>query len=216
MKSNRVFALLLALIMLFSLAACGESKVSEESALMEGLENAVNAAKDAEPTPEPTPEPTVLGLWETEIDMSEAMIAKMDESVGGSKSFGEYLHYFAWLLTLELNEDGSYALSFDISKDLDHFKPAVTDYTRDMIIEKLGYEVSDDVIADAIGMSLEDYAQTIVDSMISASQIQSGTYRDEDSKLIWDTGEENPYVLTGDTLLINLSGLGELSFQRIG
>ena len=95
MKRNRILALLLALAMLLSLAACGSKK------------------------------PSVVGLWEAEVDMRDQMVEQMDASVGGSKSFGEYLDSFVWVLTLELREDGSYTLSYDIDREVDAFRSAV-------------------------------------------------------------------------------------------
>ena len=64
MKTKRILALLLALVMLFALAACGESKAAGDSALKESLESAANEAKAeaapaAEAAPEPTPEPGI-------------------------------------------------------------------------------------------------------------------------------------------------------------
>ena len=59
MKRNRIIALLLALVMLFALAACGRKK------------------------------PSVVGLWETEVDMRDQIAEQMDACIGGSRSFGE-------------------------------------------------------------------------------------------------------------------------------
>ena len=186
MKRNRILALLLALVMLLSLAACGSKK------------------------------PSVVGLWEAEVDMRDQMVEQMDASVGGSKSFGEYLDSFVWVLTLELREDGSYTLSYDIDREVDAFRSAVVDYMRDMINEQVGMEVSDELIAQALGMPLEDYAQSIIDAMTDAAESESGVYQNKDGKLIWPDGEESPYVLTEDTLGFAVKALGELSFTRIG
>ena len=77
-------------------------------------------------------------------------------------------------------------------------------------------EVSDELIAQALGMPLEDYAQSIIDAMTDAAESESGVYQNKDGKLIWPDGEESPYVLTEDTLGFAVKALGELSFTRIG
>ena len=187
MKKNRILALLLALAMLFALAACGESK-----------------------------KPSVVGLWEAEVDMRQMMIDEMDKSVGGSISFADYLDSFLWDLTLELAEDGHYTLNYDITRSVEPFKSAVVSYMRDVINSQVGYEVSDDVIAQALGMPLEDYAQTVVDQMISTASTETGGYQDKNGCLIWDNGEQSPYTLTQDTLSFSVKTLGDLSFHRAG
>ena len=170
MKTKRIIALLLLLVMLFALAACGGRK------------------------------PSVVGLWEAEVDMRDQMVEQLDASVGGSKSFGDYLDSFVWVLTLELKENGTYTLGYNIDRDMAAIKAAVVDYMRDMINEQVGMEVSDELI----------------DAMTDAAESESGVYQNKDGKLIWPDGEESPYVLTEDTLGFAVKALGELSFTRIG
>ena len=109
MKTKRIIALLLLLVMLFALAACGGRK------------------------------PSVVGLWEAEVDMRDQMVEQLDASVGGSKSFGDYLDSFVWVLTLELKENGTYTLGYNIDRDMAAFKAAVVDYMRDMINEQVAW-----------------------------------------------------------------------------
>ncbi len=186
MNKKRLIALALALVMLFALAACGAKK------------------------------PSVVGTWKADLDMRGEMVEQMDASVGGSKSFGEYLDSFVWELTLELRDDGSYTLSYNIDRDIANFKSAVVAYMRDMINEQVGSEVSDDLIATALGMPLEDYAQTVVDAMTEVASSESATYKDDGKNLIWENGEKSPYVLTEDTLSFSVETLGQLDFTRIG
>ena len=186
MNKKRLIALALALVMLFALAACGAKK------------------------------PSVVGIWKADLDMRGEMVEQMDASVGGSKSFGEYLDSFVWVLTLELKDNGTYTLSYDISKEMSVFKSAVVDYMRDMINEQVGMEVSDDLIAQALGMSLDEYAQSVIDAMTEAAETESATYRDEKGTLIWEDGAESPYELTEDSLSFSVESLGKLNFKRIG
>lgn len=186
MKTKRIIALLLLLVMLFALAACGGRK------------------------------PSVVGLWEAEVDMRDQMVEQLDASVGGSKSFGDYLDSFVWVLTLELKENGTYTLGYNIDRDMAAFKAAVVDYMRDMINEQVGMEVSDELIAQALGMPLEDYAQSVIDAMTESLETESAPYRDEKGTLIWEDGAQSPYVLTKDTLSFSVETLGELNFKRIG
>ena len=186
MNKKRLIALVLTLVMLFALAACGAKK------------------------------PSVVGTWKADLDMRGEMVKQMDASVGGSKSFGEYLDSFVWVLTLELKQDGTYTLSYDIGKEMGVFKSAVVDYMRDMINEQVGMEVSDDLIAQALGMSLDEYAQSVIDAMTEAAETESATYRDEKGTLIWEDGAESPYELTEDSLSFSVESLGKLDFKRIG
>ena len=96
------------------------------------------------------------------------------------------------------------------------FKSAVVDYMRDMINEQVGMEVSDDLIAQALGMSLDEYAQSVIDAMTEAAETESATYRDEKGTLIWEDGAESPYELTEDSLSFSVESLGKLNFKRIG
>ncbi len=229
---NKTLCLLLVLCLALALAACG----GKESAVKDNISDAVNAAQGQvsaqkpaseptpeptpeptqEPTPEPTPEPTVVGKWETEIDVIDMMIQQLDAQVGGSASFGEYLDSLPWVLSLELTEDGNYTLGYDISRGLEPFKAAVVSYMRDMINEKAGRTVSDEQIAQGLGMPLEDYAAQVADYMTLNAESETATYRDEGGKLIWENGEESPYVLTSDTLTFSVNALGELVFHRVG
>lgn len=188
MKKNvKVLALLLAVAMLLALSACGAAK------------------------------PSVVGKWQAEIDMRAQMIEEMDNSIGGlSFSFGDYLDSYVWVLTMELTKDGRYTLSYDINSGAEGFKAAVVAYMRDAICELAGAEVGDDVITEALGMPLEDYAQMVLDSMNDAAGAESGSYKDKDGKLIWENGEESPYVLSGDTLSFSVQSLGSLRFTRVG
>ena len=183
---KKILCLLLALLMLLSLAACGAKK------------------------------PSVVGVWEADLDMRDQMVEEMDASVGVDLSFGEYLDSFIWTVTLELNKDGTYSLKYDLGKDMDHFVDAVVKYMRDAIIQQAGMEVSDELIAQALGMSLEDYAKMVADQMTEAAAAESGKYKDDGKKLTWENGEESPYELTEDTLSFSVVNLGELNFKRIG
>ncbi len=186
MKAKKLIAALLALTMLLALAACGGSK------------------------------PSVVGLWVADVDMRDQMVQEMDESIGGSKSFGEYLESFVWELTLDLRADGSYTLKYDITKDIGGFKSAVVAYMRDMIAEVAGGEMSDELIAQALGMPLEDYAQTVVDAMTEAAESESANYKDDGKNLIWENGDKSAYTLTADELVFSVETLGELHFKRVG
>ena len=183
---KKILCLFLALLMLFALAACGAKK------------------------------PSVVGVWKADLDMRDQMVEEMDDAIDVDLSFGEYLDSFVWSITLELGKDGSYSLQYDISKEKDHFVDAVVRYMRDAIIRQAGMEVSDDLIAQALGMSLEDYAKMVADQMTEAATAESGTYKDNGKKLTWENGEESPYVLTEDTLSFSVATLGELNFTRIG
>ena len=76
--------------------------------------------------------------------------------------------------------------------------------------------MSDELIAQALGMPLEDYAQSVIDAMTESLETESAAYRDEKGTLIWEDGAESPYELTEDSLSFSVESLGKLDFKRIG
>ena len=88
--------------------------------------------------------------------------------------------------------------------------------TLSQLLNGRNKKVSDEVIAQALQMPLEDYAQTIIDQMLESVASESSTYSDVDGKLVWEDGAESPYTLTADTLEFAVGTLGDLVFHRIG
>ena len=186
---------------------------AEELFISSGKDHAISIAEFYETVEKKN---MLSGIWKAELDMRDRLVEEMDVSVDVDFSFGKYLDSFVWTITLELNEDGTYSLKYDLGKDMDHFVDAVVRYMRDAIIQQVGMEVSDDLIAQALGMSLEDYAKMVADQMTEAATAESGKYKDDGKKLTWENGEESPYELTEDTLSFSVVNLGELNFKRIG
>ena len=225
MKTKRILALLLALVMLFALAACGESKAAGDSALKESLESAANEAKaeaapaaeaapeptpepTSEPTPEPTPEPTLIGEWVCEKDMREMMIEELGSADPDSaKFFNEYMKEFILVMTLELREDGSFSLRPDFSKAQQHVFEAFRSYIDDSL-KAQGITFTDE--------QLDQYAQMAVDQMGLDLDAIEGDYVDENGTLKLADSDPVPYVLTGTTLEFTVEEFGDLKFDRVG
>ena len=209
MKTKRILALLLALVMLFALAACGESKAAGESALKESLESAANEAKaEAAPAAEPTPEPTLIGEWVCEKDMREMMIEELGSADPDSaKFFNEYMKEFILVMTLELREDGTFTLTPDFSKAQQHVYEAFRSYIDDSL-KAQGITFTDD--------QLDQYAQMAVDQMGLDLDAIEGDYVDENGTLKLADNDPVPYVLTGTTLEFTVEEFGDLKFDRVG
>ena len=211
MKRNRILALLLALVMLFALAACGQSKPAEDNALKESLESAANEAKaEAAPAaePEPTPEPTLIGEWTCEKDMRDMMLEEIGTADPESaKFFNEYMKEFILVMTLELREDGTFTLTPDFSKAQQHVYEAFRSYIDDSL-KAQGITFTDD--------QLDQYAQMAVDQMGLDLEAIEGDYVDENGTLKLAESDPVPYVLTGTTLEFTVEEFGDLKFDRVG
>ena len=211
MKRNRILALLLALVMLFALAACGQSKPAEGNPLKESLESAANEAKaEAAPAaePEPTPEPTLIGEWTCEKDMRDMMLEEIGTADPESaKFFNEYMKEFILVMTLELREDGTFTLTPDFSKAQQHVYEAFRSYIDDSL-KAQGITFTDE--------QLDQYAQMAVDQMGLDLDAIEGDYVDENGTLKLADNDPVPYVLTGTTLEFTVEEFGDLKFDRVG
>ena len=223
MKINQILTLLLALVMLFALTACGESKSAGDSALKESIENAAKeaAASDSgaesapasepasepEPAPEPTPEPTLVGTWKCEKDMREMVAGELAADPESAKFFNDYLESFTMYLTLELREDGSFSLQPDLSPAKEQMLTAMRAYLQDAA-KAQGVSFTDD--------QLDQYAQLTADQMDIDIEAVSGSYSEENGILTLGDGGPVPYVLSGDTLEFTVEEFGDLSFSRVG
>ena len=76
-------------------------------------------------------------------------------------------------------------------------------------------DVDDATAASALGMSLEDYALSVLDSMTEAAGDETGTYKNTGEKIEWND-EVNPYTIDGDTMIMDTGDIGSVTFHRVG
>jgi len=192
---KKITALLLALIMLLSLCACGAKK------------------------------PELLGRYENELDVTAAVIFPIDDAIGFTEvegySVADYLpeKKLSFKMVSEFNEDGTYATYIDTAsceKAMEDVKAAIIaslesymfDTYKKMINETglVSIETKEDVAAfiglswdelvrEGFGGDPEVFAGEMVPdaaSMVEASYIE-GNYKAKDGKLYCSEGLENTY-----------------------
>lgn len=190
---KKLFALLLALCMMMALCACGGS--SE----------------------------TIIGSWEGTMDMAQMLVEEVDpgvqQSLGTSISFGDYLKKMPCKFLAEFKADGTYSYQLDGSDSRDLLKTATYDYYYAILTELLGAEPTDDELVSVLGMSLDDYAGQIADQSLDGLKSQgttSGTFKIDGNKILYNGSSDNyeTFTLSGNTLTIHVDGLGDVVFNR--
>ena len=186
-KMKRSLSILLIAVLVLALAACGSK-----------------------------PDP-LWGTWVGEIDLRDDLVASLDEAFEGQggPSAADYINALTMTLTLEFKEDGSFSRRYDLSKDKDAFVTGCAAFMRDMISAIVGMDVDDATAASALGMSLEDYALSVLDSMTEAAGDETGTYKTNGKKIEWND-EVNPYTIDGDTMIMDTGDIGSVTFHRVG
>ena len=185
-KLRKLLALLLVLSLVAALSACGG------------------------------PDP-LIGTWVGEVDLRDELVESLDEAFEGQggPSAADYISSLTLTLTLEFREDGTFSRSYDLSKDKDSFVTGCAAFMRDMISAIVGMEVDDAAAAQALGMPLEDYALSVLDSMVEAMESDGGSYKSDGKKITWND-EINPYSIEGDVMTMRTSDIGSITFHRVG
>lgn len=159
----------------------------------------------------------LIGTWVGEIDLSGKMVEGLDEAFEGqgAPSAAGYITALTLTLKVEFKDDGTYARSYDLSKDKDAFVSGCSSFMRDVIKAIAGKELDDATIASMLGMSLEDYAVTVLDAMTESMTDEEGTYENDGKNILWDK-ETDPYTIDGDTMKMDIEDIGEVFFTRVG
>ena len=184
-KLRKLLALLLVLSLVAALSACGG------------------------------PDP-LIGTWVGEVDLRDELVESLDEAFegqGGPSAAG-YITALTMTMTVEFREDGTFSRSYDLSKDKDSFVTGCAAFMRDMISAIVGMEVDDATAAQALGMPLEDYALSVLDSMVEAMENDSGTYKTDGKKITWND-EANSYTIDGDVMTMESTDY-TITFHRVG
>ena len=156
---------------------------------------------------------SVVGTWQTKLDVTDAMVEELDAQFTGIDiSFGDYLKQFDFVMVLELKEDGAYALKPDpagMEPSMQNLREAMEPFIRDYLraymasaLEESGIEGDfstlegleaaigmdlDSAVKQSLGMSISDYVDTLMDEMdmdtLFADTVDEGTYTVEPGKL---------------------------------
>ena len=214
MKSGKKFvALLLALLLMLTLCACGGKKNE------------------------------LLGTWSGSIDMAPSLIDTIDSSLAVEKSgydipsYGDYLDSLPLRMTLELKEDGTYLQQADaasIQEIKDKMFDSTVKYYYDVLpviidteVKKAGMDVDvstvekleeylgmdfDEIIEQILGTDMESYVQSILaeEDFDELFEKEEGKYKVEDGKLFLSAGLEynvdpksyHPYSLKDGVLTL--------------
>ena len=204
-KFAKLIALILALVLVLSLAACKKSGDAETQASApaadEGKQNTeANAETDAPATEAPAAEGDIVGKWTCELSIEGLMQANAgntdEQSMGMVKTlFGDG----SIIVNLEFNADGTTVFSMD----QESIKALMNNMINniDAIIPQ---------IVEAQGMTQEDFAAALEQQGMTMDQFKeqlAEQFKDED--LLGDldnTSANGTYKLEGDKLFITAEG----------
>ena len=228
MNGNKILALLLALVMLFALAACGESGSVSEAAPKDGADKTAEEAQPAtepaaepavepaaepaaepavEPAVEPAAEPTLVGTWKCEKDLKELLASELGTSDPESVQLLEdFEQPIPLVMTLQFNEDGSCILTPDMSKAKEALFAFFCSYL-DRMFKESGVTMDEG--------SIQGMAEQSIAGMDESFSPVEGSYEENEGLLYLGASAPVPYALDGDTLSISVEGFGELQFVRV-
>lgn len=174
-------------------------------------------------------EESIVGTWETEVDISEMLADVVSEAVGSTPEVFAF-EDLKITLVITFNEEGTYEMSCDeasaqemFDELMDQMPAIMTAYLEELL---QGTGVTVDQALAAQGTTMEElieqsFSNDMVDDMVSEMET-NGDWEIEDGKLYLD-GEECEYDLSGDELTIDigdedvpeqLDGLLPLEFKR--
>ncbi len=232
-KTFRLFAILLALAMLFSMTACGEDGAASEQREKRAYDNSETALvteateateNSSEATEERKAPEEIVGAWKYDVDMEKLLklMWEMDdgreEQSGMEEIMTELYDGLFMTVVLDLKEDGTYefAIGADslkeiaatISERLPAVFPELFAAMTGMTREELEAQLAES------GMTMDDVlaqfsdvfsAETIIKSM--ETETRTGDYSYEEGALIITNadGKQTKIIVevSGDTLTIS-------------
>lgn len=236
MSMKKLLALLLALIMVFALAACGDDVSNDddddddddkESTSMSsdptgtsgddklpGDVGGVEDPKDPPPAidsdnpvgPVVPSVDTVVGLWETAV-----------ETTGATMGVEGFNGAFTLVIDLTFDADGDYLMDVNEDKTVASmdaaFDKALADYVFDSLISMVGSEEEADALCqDQYGVSSREFAESSVAELkgmlqeMMVEMVTVGEYELEGGKLYMDDAEV-AFTKEGETMKLSTSNL---------
>ena len=232
MRIGKILALLLVLCMIFAMTACGstekpeESVTSAEETVAEALEEAAEETAEEileEPEAAEEPEKGIVGRWKGIFDARDLFVASVDESLTSeypeiTVSLGDYLDTLPLELFFDLGEDGVYSFYMTVPDSIyDSLADSVEGYYGAVFNEIAGRELDDATLESVLGMPLHEYAVFYTDQIVDAFESGSsrtGGYTIEDSRIVYEDGSYERYVLIDDALTVFAESIGEVIFSR--
>lgn len=172
MSMKKLLALLLALAIVFSLAACGGSKDSDDKKGDEGSSNVDKGdknnkddeddkKKETEPT-KPSDEKEIVGTWDYRVEISDAYLKALKEELGQFDLSSDKEVFID--LKMEF-EDGKLTIKGDV--DEDYYIEFMIDVTIDAVYATTAAQGADKAATDAAfqqqyGMTVEQYVDNQV------------------------------------------------------
>lgn len=192
-KGNRLVALLLTLLLAFSISGCGSAK-EEDDAIYE-----------------------LIGSWSMECDFAEGMNAAMGEE------YADMDTEFVVKVIFEFTQEGTYKMYVDKDSFVASFDGWLNDYVaytvENMYVafaeEGLSKEDADLIIEEEYGCSISEYlydvtkAQLDLDAMVE-DMVSEGIYEVKGDKLHMSDGAEidenryDIYKIEGNTLTLDI------------
>ncbi len=201
---KKLFALILALCMIFALAACSSPK------LVQAPDGAAPASAP-EKAPEPAPAPkTAVGTWEGKVDFSTILADQLEEE----PEMAVMLDGVSAKMILELKEDGNFTFSMDMSDSKDALRENVKKYFLDYL-ETNG--MTAEQFEEMSGQSLDQMIEAMVGELDAPDPEMNfaGTYTEEAGKVLLNREDKEPLEGTWaeDTLSLDLEGV-KVDFAR--
>lgn len=238
-KLTKIMALVLCLVMVFALCACGDSGEKQDTEQKEVKKT------DTE---------LLVGNWKAEIDMTDVVVDSFAAEIGDE----EVMSYFDFgkimtELTFTFNEDGTYKMTMELSnKTVKAFNTALEEgvraYMEDIIaaqieaygmtmeefeaeyLEETGVTVADDIDANIEELMAEfDIEELLADSSIEGNwKVENGKlYMTEDVDDDFEDGTYDVYEdLTEESFKIvaeyndgeedTESGVYPIAFTKVG
>ena len=174
-KFSKLLALLLALAMMFSLAACASEDEAEEKT------------------------PSIIGKWDCEMNVGEAMGKYMEESMGTDVLAPDT--ELRMNIILEFDDDGMLEMTMkinegDFEKYVEELCEKMIDYLYDTLeAQGLNKELADALINAQYGKSMRDYVDETMDAAMGSVVEQLS----RTEKMYYQLDKEAGLIYTADT-----------------
>ena len=203
-KLSKLLALLLALAMMFSLAACEPKDKDDKDDDKKSVSTTGPAAPETTPetAPPTTPAvaaPSIIGSWEYKMDIAEAMSLYMEAALGTNELAPDA--ELGMIITLDFAENGNAEMIVDVDKD--EFKTYLSALCANMLdymytvweAQGVPKDQADAQIYDQYGMTTKEY----IDQIMEASMEQALSQFPMTNKMCYKLDEEAGMIYTAET-----------------